>query len=96
MPPVLRLLGLLAALLLVTGLPWSLLGATQQITASPEGEQHEPVVMHGCYGCGVERWAVKTSIDVDARQVNLRHIVTGNIVRVSRAHRGPKSIGAMS
>lgn len=79
-----RVAALVAVGLLVIVLPGLLAGTPHHAGASPEGEEHEPVVMHGSYGCGIERWAVKTGTDADAHKVNLRHIVTTNILSLRR------------
>jgi hypothetical protein len=34
------------------------------------------------YGCGIERWAVKTGTDAGAHKVNLNHVVGTNIARL--------------
>jgi hypothetical protein len=38
--------------------------------ARSEGHENEAVAYRGATSCGIERWAVKTGMDSDARQVN--------------------------
>jgi hypothetical protein len=47
-----------------------------QVTAGSRSEEHEneAVVYRGASACGVERWAVKTGMDADARSINQKAV----------------------
>jgi hypothetical protein len=68
----------------------SLLLARPSVSATSE-EEHEQLVYRGITACGVERWAVKTGIDADARRVDRRHIVSMSIAHL-RSLPAPSSL----
>jgi hypothetical protein len=66
-------------LIIAAGMAIGLRIQSQQGSAAPETEEHEPLVYHGTTACGVERWHVKTGIDADAHNVNQSNVVNTTI-----------------
>lgn len=74
----------IATIVILTAVPLAA-AVTRPAGANNESEEHEPVhlIRHGnrTTSCGIERWAVKTGMDPDARKVNVSPVAT-NIIHL--------------